>query len=195
MATEPEPPRTLAGKIKDHVGWWLAAVAAIAGVVGLYFAINPPDPPGPTMSEWRIAALSVCSEYGGDGVTKFDRANKSQQRLDDDAQQGKTPDESAVKTTGQQWEEAGNAIADFVGNIRKIKQPPDHAKQINEALDLGDDIATTMASAGRAIHDQGAEGGRRGLDWIDANASLWREKMAKLGLCSGNTTFPSRPSS
>ncbi|MEU8779591.1 hypothetical protein, partial [Streptomyces sp. NPDC048606] len=181
-------------RIKEHVEWVLGTAAAIATIAGLYFIFNPPDPPGPTMNEWRINALSVCSRYGSDGITKFNQANKSQERLDDDARQGKPSDKSLVAATGQQWEEAGNAIAEFLGYLREIKQPSDQAKQINETLDLGDDIATTLASSGRAIRDHGPDAGRTGLDWVDANGSVWREKMAKLGICGANASPSHSPS-
>ncbi|MFE1558371.1 hypothetical protein ACFW6V_25770 [Streptomyces sp. NPDC058734] len=185
MATEPEFPRTLPRKIKDHVGWWLAAAGALAGIIALYFAIKPPPPPETTITEWRLAAQSVCAINGGPAITKFTRARKAMQDLVDSANRGDWPDQKTITAAGEQYEDAGNAISEFIGHLREIKQPPDYAKRINDALDLGSDIGTTMAGAGRSIRDRETDKARNGLLFISANATVWGRKMDEVNVCRG----------
>ncbi|KOU32720.1 hypothetical protein ADK52_00005 [Streptomyces sp. WM6372] len=180
MDEENPPPQALTARIKGHVGWWLSALGAIAGIIALYFAFRPtPDPPI-TMAEWRTKASSVCEKEAGPAVTVYDDARAALSKLVDNAVAGQPADVEAIAAAGHQYEEAGNTIQGFMGSLRDIEQPPRQAKQITEALNLGSDIGAAMHIAGRAIINRTPWIAKPQLLKVNDMDEPWRDQIAEL---------------
>ncbi|MFJ4779000.1 hypothetical protein [Streptomyces sp. NPDC088762] len=190
MDPENASPRSLGSRLKEHVGWWLGTLGAIAGIIGLYFAFRPPPDPPIDMADWRVKASSACERQAGPVVTKWADARRAIAKLLEDDKAGLPADPQAIADAGGKFEDAGNAMRLYIGTLRDIEQPPAQAKQINEALDIGGEIGSALGIAGRAITERTPEVAKPELVYIDEHEAEFVEKMTALGApgCTPNAS-------
>jgi hypothetical protein len=149
-------------------------------MIALYFACNPPPDPTPTMDDWRIEATAVCEKEAGPVASKWEAARKAFKKLADDGEAGLPVDAGDISAAGRQYEDAGNTFRAYIGSLRDIEQPPAQAKRINEALDIGSEIASAMAIAGRAFIDGKPEDAKPELIYIGEHEKPYVDRMAAL---------------
>ncbi|MFD9009474.1 hypothetical protein [Streptomyces sp. NPDC059552] len=186
MAPEELSQPSLGRRLKDHIGWWLAALGSLAGIVALLIVIFWPDigKKDPSMAEWRVKATSVCETFGVPAVTAWSDADRALKKISDKSKGSvdfdKPVDPKATESMGRLYEAAGKAVFYWMGLLRAIEQPPEQAKRINEVLDSGTEIAEAMTLAGRAVVDVDKQTANREFTYLGDNRAQWVKRMAEL---------------
>ncbi|MET8756183.1 hypothetical protein ABZW32_39760 [Streptomyces sp. NPDC004667] len=133
-------------RIRSHTGWWLAAAAAVAGVVALLASVTWPY-------EWRAKANAVCDRRALRFWAAVEDSRDSFQILTEKGKRGSAVEDSDVRKAGAAYREAAAKLSDLIGDLREIDRPwvgsfPD---KIEKAVNDGSKLSRSMYFAGRQI--------------------------------------------
>ncbi|WP_405562741.1 hypothetical protein OG418_00400 [Streptomyces phaeochromogenes] len=121
---------------RKHVGWWIAALAGLAGIGGLIFAIITGGEDEFTVEEWAKEASAACDALHGDLVRENSEATTS---LDTLADGGYQPTD--YQAAAAAWDALSGTEQKLTGEMGKIKTPNSHEKDIDRLLEGMNDIS------------------------------------------------------
>ncbi|MGW9595075.1 hypothetical protein ACWHLZ_32850 [Streptomyces chartreusis] len=137
--------------LRKNVGWAIAALAGIGGIITTVIALWP-DPPF-TIQDWAREANSVCDDTSGELVAVAQEANDEMGRLRGHMQQG-TAQPGYFIYAGNLYSKQAGVQDKRAGEFSKIEEPNEQKETVDGVIaDLrrADDslysIAKTLRSA------------------------------------------------
>ncbi|AZM55724.1 hypothetical protein DMA15_26645 [Streptomyces sp. WAC 01529] len=135
------------GQVRKHVGWWIAALAGLAGIAGLIFAIVGKDEF--TIKEWAKEANAACDAMHGDIVRENRDANTSLDTLADGGYQ--SSDYQAAATA---WDALSSSERKLTSEMGKIETPNSREKDIHRLLEGMNDISDEDHSLAEELRNE-----------------------------------------
>jgi hypothetical protein len=171
---ESQDSSSIAHRMKDHIGWWLAAVAAVASTVALLLSMTWPG-------EWRDNANSVCDRLPK-VWTAMHAANDAVQALNYKRKHRLTISDSEWQEASRKWEEAGNELSEFIGDLRGVDKPwwGGMGDQIDTAMDHGSAAARSLNQTGRALAARNESTATHYINTYNSHLAEWTEIMQAL---------------
>ncbi|OKJ62459.1 hypothetical protein [Streptomyces sp. CB02261] len=126
--------RDTSGRIRKHVGWWIAALAGLAGIGGLIFAIITRDEF--TVKEWAREASAACDSLHGDLVRQNSEANTSLDRLAGSGYQS-----AYYQAAAASWDELASTERKLTSEMGKIETPNSQVEEIDRLFEAMNDIS------------------------------------------------------
>ncbi|MET7530176.1 hypothetical protein [Streptomyces goshikiensis] len=187
---------SIANRVREHIGWWLAAGAAIAGIVALLSSMTWPD-------EWRDNANAKCDKW----YTKYSLAltdtSIALTELGDKEKAWKkdrTPYSDAdYQKVGRAHQLAADRLSEMLGDIRGLDRPwwGSLPSQIETAVDRGSALSRSYLQAGQAWVKQKANEAwseqtdkeiNKHLGEVENRMEAWFESLnaLKLDQCSSS---------
>ncbi|MFD9083597.1 hypothetical protein [Streptomyces erythrochromogenes] len=155
---------SIAQRTREHIGWWLAAGAAIAGISALLISMTWP-------AEWRDNANSVCDKMWpkySTALTEVEIAAREMIEKEEAAEKGGSPVRDAdYQAAGRIFQAAASSLSEMLGEIRDLERPMwgNLDSQVETAVDRGSAIARSFSSAGQAqVKQKGGDAWSKEVD-------------------------------
>ncbi|WP_405419145.1 hypothetical protein [Streptomyces erythrochromogenes] len=181
-AEEERDDRSILARIRSHTGWWLAAAAAVAGVVALLASVTWPY-------EWRAKANAVCDRRALRFWAAVEDSGDSLKALAEKGKLGGNVQDAEVRKAGVAYREAAAKLSDLIGDLREIDRPwvgkfPD---KVETAVNDGSKLSRSMYFAGRQIMLRNPDEAKRHLgdvqkltkDWETSSRALEAERCTE----------------
>ncbi|MER7730113.1 hypothetical protein ABTX80_04460 [Streptomyces erythrochromogenes] len=188
--------RSIANRVREHIGWWLAAGAAIAGIAALLISVTWPG-------EWRDSANSKCDKW----YLKYSLAltdvditlTELRDKIKAWEKDGTPYSDADYQKVGRAQLVAADRLSEMLGDIRDLDRPwwGSLDGQVETAVDRGSALSRAYAQAGQSYAKQKAneawsqetedEIGER-LGKVEERLEAWFESLdaLKLEQCSSS---------
>ncbi|MFF9147452.1 hypothetical protein ACF1BN_21605 [Streptomyces sp. NPDC014861] len=122
------------GRVRKHVGWWIAALAGLAGIGGLVFAIVSQE--HFTIKEWSKAANAACDSLHGEIVQGNEAANDAVDALADGGYQA-----SGYQVAADAFDALSSSERKLTGEMGRIETPDSREGDVERLLEGLNDVS------------------------------------------------------
>ncbi|MGW7065107.1 hypothetical protein ACWGHM_42405 [Streptomyces sp. NPDC054904] len=191
--------RSIANRVREHIGWWLAAGAAIAGIAALLISMTWPD-------EWRDSANSKCDKWYNKYSLALTDATIALTELGDKTKawekDGTPYSDADYQRAGRAQLVAADRLSEMLGDIRDLDRPwwGSLGRQIETAVDRGSAVSRAYAQTGQAYAKQKANEAwsqqteneiNEHLGEVEKRMEAWFESLKELKLDQCSSSPPS----
>lgn len=167
--------------LKGHVGWWIATLSGIAGIIALAIGIPKAcEDDGITPDEWRQKASGVCErQLTGVNAGLISSAQWISYWASQLASSQATQIDAANAVAATQT--ASATFKTFIGSLREIDQPEKMKEDIRKALDTGSYMMDSLGAAVVNVQSGKLADASSQLSDTQSKLAVWHDQMRDLG--------------